>query len=92
MSPLVRVGKQERTVGSYEEFVGELSRLQSGLTERELEILQLVADGLTNREIARRLVLAEETIKSHIRHVLRKLGVSSRAHAVAIAFRRGILT
>jgi DNA-binding CsgD family transcriptional regulator len=61
-------------------------------TAREIEVLQLVAAGLTNREIGQRLFLAEETVKSHMRHVLRKLDAQSRAHAVAIGFQRGLLT
>lgn len=62
------------------------------LTPRELEILGLIAGGLQNKEIAKRLGLAEETVKSHVRHFLVKLDAHSRAHAVAIAFRHGLLT
>ena len=61
------------------------------LTRRELEILGLIADGLFNREISERLWLAEETVKTHVHHVLTKLGARSRAHAVAIALRSGVL-
>jgi len=61
------------------------------LTARELEILGLMADGLFNREISERLWLAEETVKTHVHHVLTKLGARSRAHAVAIALRSGVL-
>ena len=61
------------------------------LTQRELEILGLMADGLFNREISERLWLAEETVKTHVHHVLRKLGARSRAHAVAIALRGGLI-
>jgi len=61
------------------------------LTGRELEILGLITDGLFNREISERLVLSEETVKTHVRHVLAKLGARSRAHAVAIALRSGLL-
>lgn len=53
------------------------------LTRRELEVLQLMADGRTNPEIARELVLSLSTVKSHVRGVLRKLGVSSRYQAIA---------
>jgi DNA-binding NarL/FixJ family response regulator len=60
-------------------------------TTRELEVLQLVADGLVNRDIALRLVLSEETVKSHVRHLLAKLQARSRAHAVAVGFRRGLI-
>ena len=52
---------------------------------------QLVADGLVNREIGQRLFLSEETVKSHVRHLLAKLQARSRAHAVAVGFRRGLI-
>jgi DNA-binding NarL/FixJ family response regulator len=61
-------------------------------TPREIEVLQLVSEGLVNREIGDRLYLSEETVKSHIRHLLAKLQARSRAHAVAVGFRRGLLT
>ena len=58
---------------------------------REIEVLQLVGDGLANREIGERLFLSEETVKSHVRHLLAKLQARSRAHAVAVGFRRGLI-
>jgi DNA-binding NarL/FixJ family response regulator len=60
-------------------------------TMREVEVLQLISDGLVNREIGTRLFLSEETVKSHVRHLLAKLQARSRAHAVAVGFRRGII-
>jgi DNA-binding NarL/FixJ family response regulator len=60
-------------------------------TMREIEVLQLISDGLVNREIGTRLFLSEETVKSHVRHLLAKLQARSRAHAVAVGFRRGII-
>ena len=60
-------------------------------TTREIEVLQLIADGLVNREIGTRLYLSEETVKSHVRHLLAKLHARSRAHAVAVGFRRGLI-
>jgi DNA-binding NarL/FixJ family response regulator len=62
------------------------------LSPRETEVLQLVADGLPNREIARRLLLSEETVKSHMKHLLGKLQASSRAHAVTVGFRNGFIS
>ena len=62
-----------------------------GMTRREIEVLQLVADGLVNREIGQRLFLSEETVKSHVRHLLAKLQARSRAHAVAVGYRRGLI-
>ena len=66
--------------------------LEQQPTPRELEVLQLVSEGLVNRDIGKALFLSEETVKSHVRHLLAKLQARSRAHAVAIGFRRGLLT
>jgi DNA-binding NarL/FixJ family response regulator len=62
------------------------------LSQRELQVLQLVADGATNREAAARLFVSEATIKTHLLHVYGKLGVRDRAAAVGEAYRRGLLT
>ena len=59
---------------------------------REIEVLQHISDGLLNREIGERLHLSEETVKSHVRHLLAKLEARSRAHAVAIGFRRELIS
>src|SRR5215216_5820223 len=68
-----------------------LRELEQEPTMREIEVLQLICDGLVNREIGQRLYLSEETVKSHVRHLLAKLQARSRAHAVAIGFRRGLI-
>jgi DNA-binding CsgD family transcriptional regulator len=60
------------------------------LTNRELEVLELVAQGYSTREIARKLWVTDETVKTHVRRVLRRLGARTRAHAVAIAFGEGL--
>jgi DNA-binding NarL/FixJ family response regulator len=60
------------------------------LSERELEVLRLVAEGLTNRDIAQRLVLSEHTVNRHVANILRKLGLSSRAAAASVAGRHGL--
>lgn len=61
------------------------------LTDREVEVLRLVASGATNRESARRLFISEATVKTHLLHVYGKLGVRDRAAAVAEAYKRGLL-
>jgi DNA-binding NarL/FixJ family response regulator len=61
-----------------------------GLTQRESEVLALLVAGLSNRAIAAKLVLGEETVKSHVRAIYRKLEVGDRAGAVATALREGI--
>lgn len=61
------------------------------LTEREQEVLILMVAGLNNTEIAERLVVSPSTIKTHVSHVLAKLGVSGRTEAVAIAVRQGLI-
>ena len=66
-------------------------RAVSCLTRRELEVLHLLADGLKQREIAQLLVISPNTVGTHIEHVLSKLGVHSRAEAVAAAYRRDLL-
>jgi DNA-binding NarL/FixJ family response regulator len=60
-------------------------------SDRELEVLRLMASGFTNKEIAEQLFVSAETVKTHLSSAYRKLGVSDRAHAVAVALRRGLL-
>jgi DNA-binding NarL/FixJ family response regulator len=72
-------------------FAAPLQELEQEPTAREIEVLQLICDGLVNREIGQRLYLSEETVKSHVRHLLAKLQARSRAHAVSIGFRRGLI-
>ncbi len=61
------------------------------LTAREREILQLLADGLANGDVAEKLFISQETVKSHVRHILTKLEADTRTHAVAIALRQSII-
>lgn len=65
---------------------------QEPLSQRELEVLTLVARGSANRDAARALFISEATVKTHLLHIYAKLGVNDRAAAVAAAFERGLLT
>ena len=62
------------------------------LTEREIDVLRLIAAGNANKEIAARLDLAEDTIKRHVTNILSKLAANDRTHAVTIGLKRGIIT
>jgi len=67
------------------DFVRDESRLQSlGITPRELEILELIAEGLSNKEIAARVFVSENTVKTHSKHVFDKLGARRRTQAVQL--------
>jgi DNA-binding NarL/FixJ family response regulator len=65
--------------------------LDDSLTERELSVLRLVADGHPNKYIAGRLALSVDTIKAHLKNIFAKLGVDDRTHAVTVAVRRGFI-
>jgi DNA-binding NarL/FixJ family response regulator len=64
---------------------------EESLTQREVEVLRAMADGNRNRDIAEQLLISEETVKVHIKHILEKLGAHDRTRAVSIAIRRGII-
>jgi DNA-binding NarL/FixJ family response regulator len=66
-----------------------MSRSGDGLTEREQEVLGLIADGLNNREIAGKLVISEKTVKTHVSSILGKLGLADRTQAAIYALRQG---
>ncbi len=74
-------------------LIGQVRRpVRDSISDRELEVLRLIADGCTNREAASRLFISEATVKTHLVHIYTKLGVNDRAAAVATAFDRGLLT
>jgi DNA-binding NarL/FixJ family response regulator len=96
---LVRSGESAIDASLAARAVDTASRMQrdefwpgarQGLTQRESEILSYMVTGLSNRGIANRLVIGDETVKSHLRSIYRKLTVSDRTAAVATALREGI--
>jgi two-component system response regulator DegU len=66
-----------------------LEEVIAPLTRRETQILNYIAEGNTNKEIANKLEISEQTVKSHVSAILRKLNANDRAHAVALVMRQG---
>jgi len=98
---IVAAGEALLAPGVTRRLIAEFARLRppqrsrpedlDPLTRRETEILTLVAAGLSNQEIADRLVLSNETVKTHVSHVLRKLRLRDRAQAVVAAYESGLV-
>ncbi len=74
--------------------VQSLRGVTSGLhpSDRQIEVLRLIADGFSNRSIARELRISEETVKSHVKQLAERFGSKSRAHTVSLGYRYGLLT
>lgn len=81
------------------DLVKEFSRITSyetvkqndnGLTQRELEVLELIAEGMLNKEIARTLYISEKTVKNHVSNIFKKLKVADRTQAAIYAFKNNI--
>ena len=81
---------QRRLVEAVTRTAPVQAREIEGLTAREIEVLRLIAAGLSNTEIARTLVVSEATVKTHVNHLFTKAGLRDRAQAVAFAYRAGI--
>ncbi len=97
---LRQVGRGERLLGpglvgrvlrQFQDLAQEKIRLESGLSDQELEVLRLIAAGATNKDIADRLYWSETTVKRKVQDILEKMGVANRPQAVAEAARRGLL-
>jgi DNA-binding NarL/FixJ family response regulator len=95
-----QVGRGERLLSpslvskvmrEFKDLAKEKTRVDSGLTDQELQVLQMIAAGATNREIAERLFWSEVTVKRKVQDILEKMGVANRAQAVAEAGKRGLL-
>jgi DNA-binding NarL/FixJ family response regulator len=85
---LARVRALARRAGAYDHL--KAPALRAGLTQRELEVLHLLAEGNDQHAIAQRLFITPKTVAKHIEHILTKLPARSRAEAVAIAYQRGL--
>jgi DNA-binding NarL/FixJ family response regulator len=80
-----------RLISGYQELSAKAGESKNQLTDRELELLFFVAEGSSNKEIAKTLFISENTVKYHIRNILQKFGVQNRTEAVALAIRQGLL-
>jgi DNA-binding NarL/FixJ family response regulator len=84
-------GIASRVIGGRTGGANANQMLADPLSERELEVLTLMARGMNNKEIGRELWIGEATVKTHVSHILRKLGQSDRTQAVVTALKMGIV-
>ncbi|MGE7992677.1 response regulator transcription factor [Pseudomonas sp. NPDC089554] len=85
----IAAGKRHVPMEIASELLGQLG--QESLTPREIQVLQCVAMGRPNKQIAQELAISEDTIKGHLRSIMDKLGANNRTHAVTLAIQRGII-
>ncbi len=99
-SSIRQVGRGERLLSptlltkvmrEFQDLAQEKTRTDSGLSDQELKVLRMIADGATNKEIAEKLFWSEVTVKRKVQDILEKMGVANRAQAVAEAGKRGLL-
>ena len=86
---VVLAADKRATVGH---FIADNKAKDYGLSSREMEVLQLLSEGNTNKEIAKALWISEQTVKTHVAHIFNKLGTSDRTETVATALRNGLVT
>jgi len=89
---LVLEGLPRGAIGEFVDSAEQKRPTVRALTERELSVLAVAADGATAREIGKRLAVSERTVTTHLNHIYRKLGVSSRTGALSLAIKLGLLS
>ena len=80
-----------RAAAPLDESEHETEWIEESLTPREVEVLELLAEGRSNKSIAERLGISDQTVKFHVASILSKLGASNRTEAVRLAVRRGVI-
>jgi two-component system, NarL family, response regulator DevR len=88
---LLGAGLVDKVLAEFQHLAQEKTRVGSGLSDQELEVLRMVAAGATNKDIAEKLYWSEATVKRKVQDILEKLGAANRPQAVAEAARRGLL-
>lgn len=91
LSLLRKVHRGQRSMALSMTMDGGLGVTDDRLTARELDVLKLVAQGQSNKRVGALLSISEETVKTHMKNILSKLGANDRTHAVALALHRGVL-